>query len=71
MVDIDTGVPREPPRPTDALHDSVIQRLFATGLQLQSALTTITDPTARRRVRTSVEIIDEVIADVRSALRRR
>lgn len=71
MVDLDAQASSEPAQSADVLHDSVIQRLFATGLQLQSALATITDPAARQRVRTSVEILDEVIGDVRSALRRR
>jgi signal transduction histidine kinase len=55
-------------RPLDALHDSVIQRLFATGLQLESALGRISDATARQRVRHSVDVLDEIIGEVRSAL---
>jgi histidine kinase len=62
------GGPGDPACPTDALHDSVIQRLFATGLQLQSALGRITDASARQCVRHSMDVLDEVIGDVRSAL---
>ena len=65
------GASRDPVRPVDALHDSVIQRLFATALQLQSVLGQIPDPTVRQRVRQSVDVIDEVIREVRSALRDR
>jgi len=62
------GAPVDPACPPHALHDSVIQRLFATGLQLQSALGRITDPSVRQCVRHSVDMLDEVIGDVRSAL---
>jgi signal transduction histidine kinase len=64
----DDGAPGDPVRPVDALHDSVIQRLFATGLQLQSVLGQIPDPTVRQRVRQTVDVIDEIIGEVRSAL---
>jgi signal transduction histidine kinase len=62
------GAAGVPACPVDALHDSVIQRLFATALQLQSALGHITDATARQRVRQSVDVLDEIIGEVRSAL---
>jgi two-component system, NarL family, sensor histidine kinase DevS len=64
----DDGAPGDPVRPVDALHDSVIQRLFATALQLQSVLGQIPDPTVRQRVRQTVDVIDEIIGEVRSAL---
>jgi signal transduction histidine kinase len=54
--------------PVGALHDSVIQRLFAAALHLQSALGRITDPAARQCVRQSVDVLDEVIGDVRATL---
>lgn len=54
--------------PGGSLHDSVIQRLYATGLQLQSALGRISDPAAVHRVRESVHVLDEVIGDLRAAL---
>lgn len=56
--------------PVDALHDSVIQRLFATGLLLQSALGRITDVRARQHVQQSVQVLDEVVGEVRSAMHR-
>jgi len=62
------GASSDPVRLVDALHDSVIQRLFATGLQLQSVLGQIPDPTVRQRVRQSVDVIDEIIGEVRSTL---
>jgi hypothetical protein len=61
----------DPVCPVDAPHDSVIQRLFATALQLQSALGRITDAPARHGVRQSVDVRDEIIGEVRSALRER
>jgi signal transduction histidine kinase len=64
----DEGASCEPVRLVDALHDSVIQRLFATGLQLQSVLGQIPDPTVRQRVRQTVDVIDEIIGEVRSTL---
>jgi signal transduction histidine kinase len=64
----DEGASCEPVRPVDALHDSVIQRLFATGLQLQSVLGQIPDPTVRHRVRQTVDVLDEIIGEVRSTL---
>lgn len=67
-IDREAGGPGDCTDPGEALHDSVIQRLYATGLQLQSALTRISDPTALDRVRQSVHVLDEVIGDVRSAL---
>ena len=68
MFPDDDGAPSEPVRPVDALHDSVIQRLFATALQLQSVLGQIPDPTVQQRVRQTVDVIDEIIGEVRSAL---
>jgi len=65
------GASSDPVRPLDALHDSVIQRLFATALQLQSVLGQIPDPTVRHRVRQSVYVLDEVIREVRAELRDR
>jgi len=64
----DDGAPSEPVRPVDALHDSVIQRLFATALQLQSVLGQIPDPRVRQRVRQTVDVLDEIIGEVRSTL---
>jgi signal transduction histidine kinase len=50
------------------LHDQVIQRLFATGLQLQSTLRRSADPAVRRRIQQSVEELDETIGQIRSAI---
>jgi signal transduction histidine kinase len=50
------------------LHDTVIQRLFAVGLSLQSALSReIPDP-ALERVRRAIDDIDDTIRDIRSAI---
>ncbi len=50
------------------LHDMVIQRLFATGLQLQSILQLVDHPDAVGRVNSAVDEIDGAIADLRAAI---
>ncbi|HEU5129015.1 MAG TPA: GAF domain-containing protein [Glycomyces sp.] len=50
------------------LHDMVIQRLFATGLQLQGVLQLVDHPDAVARVDSAVEEIDGAIADLRAAI---
>jgi len=50
------------------LHDTVIQRLFATGLGLQSAARTIEDPVAANRVQQAVDDLDETIRQIRSTI---
>ena len=50
------------------LHDQVIQRLFATGLQLQSVLRRSTDPDVQDRVRRAVEELDETVREIRTAI---
>ncbi|WP_328997843.1 GAF domain-containing protein [Kribbella sp. NBC_00709] len=49
------------------LHDLVIQRLFATGLQLQS-MHRLVRPDAQERISRAVEDIDSTIHDLRSAI---
>jgi len=43
------------------LHDHVIQRLFATGLQLQSTLRRVPDPAAQERIGQAVADLDATI----------
>jgi signal transduction histidine kinase len=50
------------------LHDLVIQRLFATGMQLESATRLIRDPQATTRVRTAVDDLDGTIREIRSTI---
>ena len=50
------------------LHDSVIQRLFATGMSLQGATALIGDPDVVGRVEKAVDALDETIRDIRSAI---
>lgn len=50
------------------LHDHVIQRLFATGLQLQSMLRRSSDPAVQRRVQLAVEELDETVREIRTAI---
>ncbi len=50
------------------LHDHVIQRLFATGLQLQSTLRRATDPDVQRRIREAVDELDTTVREIRTAI---
>ncbi len=50
------------------LHDHVIQRLFAAGLGLQSVVGRIADPTARERVSSEVDSLDDAIRQIRTAI---
>jgi signal transduction histidine kinase len=50
------------------LHDHVIQRVFAAGLSLQSALPRIKDMEAAKRVRSAVEQLDETVRDIRTTI---
>lgn len=50
------------------LHDLVIQRLFATGMELEGAARLVTDPLAHERVRTAVGDLDQTIREIRSAI---
>lgn len=50
------------------LHDTVIQRLFATGLGLQSTLRSTTDPIVAARVQDAVDGLDETIRQIRSTI---
>lgn len=50
------------------LHDSVIQRLFATGMSLQAATGMLPDSPATERVAQAIEALDETIRDIRSSI---
>lgn len=50
------------------LHDHVIQRLFASGLALQSTLRRIDDAGARSRVQQAVEDLDATIREIRTSI---
>jgi signal transduction histidine kinase len=50
------------------LHDRVIQRLFATGLQIQSTLRRISDPAVQRRIQQAVEDLDETVREIRTSI---
>lgn len=50
------------------LHDVVIQRLFATGLQLQTAARLSTRSEVSDRITTAVEDLDTTIRDIRTAI---
>jgi two-component system sensor histidine kinase DevS len=49
------------------LHDTVIQRLFASGLQLQAVMGRV-EPEARDRIDAIVDGLDETIRDLRTAI---
>jgi signal transduction histidine kinase len=50
------------------LHDVVIQRLFATGLQLQSAAPLAARPEVGARINAAVDDLDTTIRDIRRAI---
>jgi signal transduction histidine kinase len=50
------------------LHDVVIQRLFATGMQLQAAAMRVPDTGLRERLERSVADLDATIRDVRATI---
>ena len=50
------------------LHDVVIQRLFATGMELQSAVPHTTRPEVVRRINNAVDALDETIRDIRRSI---
>ena len=50
------------------LHDVVIQRLFATGLHLQSAANLAGRPEVGTRISNAVDDLDATIRDIRSAI---
>ncbi|AEV85050.1 ATPase [Actinoplanes sp. SE50] len=50
------------------LHDVVIQRLFATGMQLQAAIVHATRPEVADRINTAVNDLDATIRDIRSSI---
>ncbi|MFI1385579.1 GAF domain-containing protein [Embleya sp. NPDC020886] len=50
------------------LHDLAIQRLFATGMTLQSATRFIDHPEALERVETAVDALDDTIKVIRSTI---
>ncbi len=50
------------------LHDLVIQRLFATGMQLESVVRLVEQPEVRARVHASVDDLDATIREIRSTI---
>ncbi|TDV44106.1 GAF domain-containing protein [Actinophytocola oryzae] len=50
------------------LHDHVIQRLFASGMSLQSIVGLIGDPEARNRVTSVVGQLDETMREIRTSI---
>jgi signal transduction histidine kinase len=50
------------------LHDTVIQRLFATGLSLQGATRLVQDPIVLERISAAVDDLDVTVKHIRSAI---
>jgi len=50
------------------LHDTVIQRLFATGLSLQGAVRLIERPEAAERIQQAVDDLDATVREIRTAI---
>lgn len=62
------GLLEERDRIARDMHDHVIQRLFATGLSLQSAGRFAQDPIVQARLDSAVEELDSAIRDIRRAI---
>ena len=62
------GVLEDRDRIARDLHDLVIQRLFATGMQLESAARLVERPEAATRVRRAVDDLDTTIREIRSTI---
>jgi signal transduction histidine kinase len=50
------------------LHDVVIQRLFATGMELQSTVPHTTRPEVAKRINNAVDALDATIHDIRRSI---
>ncbi|MCW0214361.1 MAG: GAF domain-containing sensor histidine kinase [Pseudonocardia sp.] len=50
------------------LHDHVIQRLFATGLKLQSTLRRSSRPDVQERIEQAVEELDQTVREIRASI---
>ena len=50
------------------LHDLVIQRLFATGLQLQGMRSMVVNPEVGERIEKAVDDLDQTIRDIRTTI---
>lgn len=66
LRDVDLIEDRE--RIARELHDTVIQRLFATGLSLQAAVRFMTRPEAIERIQRAVDDLDDTVRDIRSVI---
>lgn len=64
----DLGLAADRERIARDLHDTVIQRLFATGLSLQAALPLAEDPDLRSRIEEAVSDLDDTIRQVRTTI---
>ncbi len=62
-----TAVACDRERIADGLYDSVIHRLFAAGLQLQSTCQSVDAPT-QWRIQSTIALLDDTIAELRKAI---
>ena len=62
------GVIRDRERIARDLHDSVIQRLFGAGLNLQGLIPYLTDPDLKERIDQTVNELDHIIREIRDTI---
>jgi signal transduction histidine kinase len=64
----DLDIARERERIARDLHDTVIQRLFATGLSLQSAARLTDQPEVESRIQQAIDELDTTVRDIRGSI---
>jgi two-component system, NarL family, sensor histidine kinase DevS len=67
-ADADAAILRERDRIAAELHNEVIQRIFAVGLDLQGAAAITIDPLVRRRVEQAINDLDHLVQVIRETV---
>ena len=62
-----TAVASDRERIAAGLYDTVMHRLFAAGMQLQSTCQSV-DPWTQARIETTISLLDDTIAELRKAI---
>lgn len=68
LVGLDLELLSRRERVADELHEVVIQRIFEAGLAMAVALRLNRDPIVTLQIEQAVEVLDQALADIRSAV---